>query len=307
MLRRLPVLAFLVVVSLATVACGPDPAPFAYPDGRLPPAVAAQAPGPAPVPPALAGASSPGCGRATGKTGASVLHVTAAGHDRTYTLVAPEGRAAGSPAPLVFVLHGSSGTGSRVRGQLEIEKQASGQAIFVYPDAPGGWDLDAPAATNRDVALFDAISLVVTNELCVDTRRVFVTGFSNGAYMANQLGCRRGDRIRGIVSHAGGGPYELAGSYDAQGHLTCPGKPVAALVVHGTSDTTVPEAEGQKSIDHWSQANRCSAGSSATLAAPCTALAGCYQPVDVCRIPGLGHAVWKGAARVTWQFIDSLR
>jgi polyhydroxybutyrate depolymerase len=145
------------------------------------------------------------------------------------------------------------------------------------------------------------------NTVCMDPRRVFVTGFSNGAYMANQLACRRGDRIRGVVTHAGGGPFEVNGQYDAQGHLVCPGKAVASLVVHGASDGVVSPGEGQKSLDHWSFANRCSGGSSPALTAPCVALQGCFQPVGTCRIPGLGHGLWKDAGRVTWTFFEALR
>jgi polyhydroxybutyrate depolymerase len=260
------------------------------------------------------GPASPGCGKIPAQLGASVQHVKALGRDRTYTLVVPEGYAPASPYPLVFVLHGGGGTGAGARTQTDLEKVAAGHAVFVYPEAPGGnWDLDAPAKANGDVALFDAILLIAHNSLCIDPHRVFVTGFSNGAYMANQLGCKRGERIRAVATHAGGGPYETSGgSYDASGHLVCPGKAVASLVVHGNSDGTVPPAEGQKSIDHWSYANRCSGGgasgaTSSTLTAPCVALQGCFQPVSVCRIPGLGHGLWSQAGKVTWAFFDALK
>jgi polyhydroxybutyrate depolymerase len=222
--------------------------------------------------------------------------------------VVPEGYAPQHPYPLVFVLHGGGGNGTGARTQTDLEKVAGGRAIFVYPEGVGGnWNLDAPAASNGDVALFDAILLVAHNTLCVDARRVFVTGFSNGAYMANQLACKRGERIRGIVTHAGGGPYETKGSYDATGHLVCPGKAVASLVVHGNNDGTVAPAEGQKSIDHWSYANRCGGGTAGAFLPPCVALQGCFQPVGVCHIPGLGHGLWNNAGKVTWTFFDALR
>ena len=254
--------------------------------------------------PPLAAPGSPGCGTAA-KSGVTTTRVK----DRTYTLVVPESYAPGAPYPLVFALHGNGGTGAGLRAAMDLEKQAAGKAIFVYPDAQGGgWDLDAPAAQNRDVALFDGILLQTFNALCIDSHRVFVTGFSNGAYMANQLGCRRGDRIRGIASHSGGGPYETQGSYNSEGNLVCSGKPVAALVIHGESDTTVPPSEGQKSIDHFSHANHCSSGAQASaLIAPCVGVAGCYQPVDVCRIPALGHTMWKESGKAMWSFIEALR
>ena len=253
--------------------------------------------------------SSPGCGKPAAKIGASVQHVSALGKDRAYTLVVPDGYVPTSPYPLVLVLHGNGGSGAGARSQTDLEKVAGGHAIFVYPDAPGGWNLDAPASSNGDVALFDAILFTAHNTLCIDPRRVFVTGFSNGAYMANQLACKRGERIRAVATHAGGGPYEASGgNYDASGNLVCPGKAVAALIVHGNSDGTVAPSEGQKSIDHWSYANRCSsATATSTLTPPCVAVQGCFQPVDVCRIPGLGHGLWNQAGKVTWSFFDALK
>lgn len=231
----------------------------------------------------------------------------AAGRDRTYTLVVPDGYAPGRPYPLVVVLHGGGSSAAAARAQTDLERVAAGRAIFAYPQAASGtWDLDSPAPSSHDVALFDAMLVAAHNALCLDARRVFLTGFSNGAYMANQLACRRGDRIRAVATHAGGGPYELSGSYDAQGHLVCAGKAVASLVVHGTVDGTVAPSEGQKSLDHWSHANRCGGGATTTTP-PCAALQGCVQPVGVCRVPGLGHGLWKDAGRVTWAFFDALR
>lgn len=236
------------------------------------------------------------------------MKLTAMGKARAYTLVVPAGYQPKTPYPVVFGLHGNGGNGHGVRTSLDLERYAAGHAIFVYPDGiGGGWDLDNESTKNRDVALFDAILLSLHQSLCVDERRIFVTGFSNGAYMANQLACRRGERIRAIASHSGGGPYENAGSYDDQGHLVCPGKAVASLVVHGLSDTTVLPSEGQKSIDHWTFANRCSGGSSPGGPSACVSMNGCYQPVTVCKVPGLGHTMWAEGKRLTWSFFDSMR
>lgn len=114
------------------------------------------------------------------------------------------------------------------------------------------------------------------------------------------------DRIRAIASHAGGGPYETSGEYDDTGHLRCKGKPVASLVVHGTSDGTVAMSEGQKSIDHWTYANRCS-GSTPTSPPGCVTYQGCASPVTACKVPGLGHGLWTQAKNVTWSFFAAQR
>ncbi|HEY8077511.1 MAG TPA: hypothetical protein VIF62_25470, partial [Labilithrix sp.] len=260
------------------------------------------APAPPPNP-----TGSPGCGKAA-RPGVATQHVRAAGHDRSYILVVPESYSPETRYPLVVALHGSGGSAAGARASTDLERVASGKAIFLYLDAGGReWDLDSPAEKNPDVAFFDLALLQTHNALCLAPRRVFVTGFSNGAYMANQLGCRRGDAIRGVVTHSGGGPYALDGSYDAQGHLVCPQKAVAALVVHGLSDGSVAPSEGEKSIEHWTYANKCGSNASPALAPPCVTFGGCYQPVGACKIPGLGHAIWKDAGRATWAFVESLR
>lgn len=301
-------LALLVSSALALSCARQGGAPAAYGSTWPPQAQQAQQGQAPPGAPPPASPGSPGCGKAPSKLGANAQRLNVLGKDRGFTLVVPEGYAPQTPYPLVFVLHGSGGNAAAARRQTDLEKVAGDRAVFVYPDGAGGnWNLDAKTGSNGDVALFDAILLLAHNDLCVDTRRVFVTGFSNGAYMANQLGCKRGERIRGIVTHAGGGPYETSGSYDATGHLVCPGKAVASLVVHGNSDRTVTPAEGQKSIDHWSHANRCGNVTTSALVSPCVVLQGCFQPVGVCRIPGLGHGLWSNAGKVTWAFFDSLR
>jgi polyhydroxybutyrate depolymerase len=290
---------WLTALSVAALfGCSSSPnaaAPSSWPAGQ--PASSSSGP------PLSAG--SPACGKAGAKTGALSLHVPVFGKSRSYTLVVPPTYASGTSYPLVYVLHGHGGSGAQARRSLGLESVAGDRAIFVYPDgAGGGWDLDSPASKNPDVAFFDATLAITQSNYCIDLHRVFVTGFSNGADMANQLACRRGDRIRAVASHGGGGPYETAGEYDEQGNLVCKGKPVASLTVHGASDGTVAPSEGQKSIDHWTHANHCS-GTAPSNPRACVAHQGCANAVVSCKVPGLGHSVWDQAKQLTWSFFDA--
>lgn len=248
---------------------------------------------------------SPACGKSSSKTGVLTQQVPVFGKTRSYTLVVPATYSADTSYPLVYVLHGHGSNGAQARSSLALESVAGDRAIFVYPSGlGGGWDLDSPASKNADVAFFDATLAVTQSNYCIDLHRVFVAGFSNGAYMANQLACRRGDRIRAVASHAGGGPYEMAGEYDEQGNLRCKGKPVASLVVHGASDAMVAPSEGQKSIDHWTHANHCS-GNAPSGPQACVAYQGCTNAVMACKVPSLGHGLWAQAKQVTWSFFDA--
>jgi polyhydroxybutyrate depolymerase len=134
---------------------------------------------------------------------------------------------------------------------------------------------------------------------------VFSTGFSNGSFFTNQLGCRRGDRLRAIVSHSGGGPFDDDSAYDAAGHIKCAGRPPAALIVHGDSDWIVGVDKGDESARHWTWANGCGANTSATSPAPCVAWSGCKAPVEYCRIPAIGHWLWSEGTKKTWSFFAS--
>jgi polyhydroxybutyrate depolymerase len=250
---------------------------------------------------------SPACGKSGAPTGVLARHVSVFGKQRRYTLVVPASYTPAKSYPIVYVLHGHGGSGAQVRRAFDLEQIAQGGAIFLYPDGiGGGWDLDSPASKNRDVALFDATLAITQSDYCVDLSRVFVAGFSNGAYMANQLGCRRGDRIRAVASHSGGGPYENAGEYDERGHLVCKGKPVASLVIHGAADASVAPSEGQKSIDHWTYANRCSSRAP-TSPQGCVAYQGCVNQVVACTVAGLGHGLWPQAKQLIWNFFEAQR
>lgn len=71
----------------------------------------------------------------------------------------------------------------------------------------------------------------------VDTKRIVAIGYSNGAFLANALGCHRPD----LFSHVVG----IAGAFDALDGTGCATtKRVSVLCIHGTSDATVPYAGG---------------------------------------------------------------
>lgn len=292
-MRRLAFVFVFVFVALAGAACDPGPSSPASWPGASSSAAPVEAP-------------SPACSKAAPR-GVLAKKVTVFGKSRSYTLVVPPSYAPGVSQPLIYVLHGHGGSGAQARASFDIEGASGGKALFLYPDGiGGGWDLDSDTGKNRDVAFFDAMLAQVQSEYCVDLHRVFVAGFSNGAYMANQLACRRSERIRAVATHSGGGPYDNSpnAKYDEHGALECSGKPVAALVLHGTADGTVAPSEGQKSIDHWTHANHCGAP---TTSGACAIYAGCIHPVIACKVHGLAHSVWPEAPKRAWAFFDAQR
>lgn len=289
---------------LGVLACGDS--------GSSAPTDAASGSATSPLP---RGCSVAGAGGATkgylGKRELTVTGVKDAGYARrTYNLFVPDQHDGDLLFPLVFVLHGNGGDGAGMRRTLDLESASGGNAIVVYPDGFGGWDLESAADQNDDITFVKALVEAVSKTYCVDTTRIFATGYSNGGYFANQLGCKVGASLfRGIASHSGGGPFGQNDEYDAQGNLVCPGKPVAALISHGADDTNVQLSEGQQSRDEWKRVNGCKDATKSFAPSPCVQFEGCAadRPVVYCEVPGLGHVVWPDSgAKATWRFLSGL-
>ncbi|PCC67273.1 Poly(3-hydroxybutyrate) depolymerase [Nannocystis exedens] len=255
-------------------------------------------------PPATSGPPAGPCGQPPPFTGVMAQTIEAAGVERDYDLVIPESYDPDTAYPLVFAWHGRGGNGELARLYFKVEEASAGQAIFVYPDGlplpdmdnQTGWDL---AGDGGDVALFDAILADVGARLCIDPARVFSTGHSFGGYMSNTLGCARGGTVRAIAPVAGGGPFGA-----------CTGQ-VAAWIVHGTGDTTVPLSQGEGARDHWLSTNSCGDTTTPVEPAPCVAYDDCASgfPVHWCQhdepdLGGHGWPAWAGPA--IWSFFTAL-
>jgi poly(3-hydroxybutyrate) depolymerase len=242
-----------------------------------------------------------GCGAAGATSGVHDESMMVRGTARTYLVSVPANYSATTPYALVFAWHGRTSNSAQARAYFGVEAAAAGAAIVVYPQGLGingpqdtGWDL---ASDGKDVEFFDSMLAALESEYCIDTTRVFSTGHSFGGFMSNQVACARGDVVRAIAPVAGGGPYG-----------SCAAGSTPALVIHGSSDTTVVPAMGQGSRDHWLSANGCGSSSSATNPAPCVAYDGCGDaPVHWCLHDEsdqfLGGHTWPSfAAQAIWAF-----
>lgn len=252
------------------------------------------------------------CGMPGMKPGfAGSQSITVGGTKRTYELYVPDAYDGKKTYPLVFVLHGDGGDGAGIRSGFKLEAESGGGAIFVYPDGNGSdstWHIDDANSLGKDVAFIDAIAADLGTRLCSDKQRIFAVGFSKGAYFANMLGCLSKTDFRAVVAHSGGGPFGLDGSgtsFDNNGNLICPSKPVAAMQIIGTSDGLFDDA--RKARDYWRGANTCSNKTTAYDPSPCAQYSGCAagRSEVYCEIPGLGHDVWQNATKAVWGFLQT--
>ncbi len=286
---RTPTLAALLPLF---VACSDEPVASTPTDGGGQADVSATVDA-APIVDARADAPvvpSGGCGVAKpAGTTAKTLQVN--GTARGYQLTIPNGYDGKTPLAVVFAYHGLGGKGADMRTYLDMETIAGAKAIFVYPDglqAQGGtgWDL---AAAGKDIAMFDAVKKELDASYCVDDARIFGVGFSYGGWMANALGCARGDVVRAIAPMSGGGPGGA-----------CKG-PVATWISHGASDTAELPIEGQKSRDKWITTNGAAKPGKASTPAPCQLFDGGKQPVVYCEFQG-GHEIPSFGRQAIWDF-----
>jgi poly(3-hydroxybutyrate) depolymerase len=229
--------------------------------------------------------------------------IVSSGINRPYVISIPNPRVAG--LPLVFSLHGDGGNGGGMRAALPLETPANFGAVFVYPSAPGGtFEYFSDAGRTREVQFVRDVIAALDVELDIDLTRVFITGFSGGATMANALGCRmETDEIRALGIHSGS-LYPINGdfTYTGNGGVSC--ALPATLFVWGMNDMTggVDYATGQAVRNNHLATQGCAATTTPRDPSPCVTYDGCQRDVAWCAIPGMGHSIWNQAAVAIWGF-----
>lgn len=241
------------------------------------------------------GAPVPGCGKTSSPKGARNLTIQLNGTARTYVLFVPSGYDATKSIPLIFAWHSSGADGAESRRYYRLEPVTGDGAIIVYPNGlNGGWDL---AAEGVDVKLFDALLASISSDYCVDSSRVFSTGYSFGGMMSHSLACSRGSKLRAFAPMAGA----FLRGVPSSGCAT----PVPGWIAHATNDSLVSFSSGQAARDVWLKTNGCSTTTMPTSPSPCVAYQCSKAPVVWCSHTE-GHEWPSFASRGVWSFFSSL-
>jgi poly(3-hydroxybutyrate) depolymerase len=227
------------------------------------------------------------------------------GTSREYILDVPEDYDPTHPYPIVFGWHWRGGDAGQVaNGQgasfgpyYGLRQLAEGKAIFVAPEGlvdngNSGW----ANPMGRDIAFASAMLDRFESELCVDTERVFSTGFSFGGMFSFAVGCALADRFRAIAPIAGSLWSGCAEGSD----------PIAVWGTHGATDGVVEIPHGRTARDEFLTRNGCSATSTPTEPNGCVSYEGCAEgyPVVWCEYND-GHWPPNYAATETWKFFSS--
>jgi polyhydroxybutyrate depolymerase len=130
--------------------------------------------------------------------------INSGGVDRQYKLIVPNEPVATEPMPLVLGLHGRGSGMDGFARMSQIEAAAERERfVAIVPQGLGDvpmWDLQADGA---DVTFLNDVLDTVERNVCIDTAREYVTGFSMGAMMTTLLSCIEPERFAAAAPVAG--------------------------------------------------------------------------------------------------------
>lgn len=233
--------------------------------------------------------------------------------------------------PLIIALHGGAGNAKDSPAFFHLNPKADQEGfILAYPEGTGkdlagkhfgSWNAGrccSPAKDENidDVGFIRSMIAKLKTDFNIDEKRIYVTGFSNGAQMAFRLACEMSEEIAAVA------PGGSVGSYD-----TCnPKRPVPIFFFHGKADTVSPYeggpecgvaiadflismglpaernpffCEGNEAyIAKWRKFNGCSDVSKLTFKngnAACNTYDQCNNKAEItfCKVEGMGH-IWPG-------------
>lgn len=247
--------------------------------------------------------------------------MTAGGAQRTYVIVRPATIDPARAIPLVIALHGYTLNAGWMEANTGFDQEAARAGfVVVYPQGiKNSWNAGTCCGHNSldDVAFIRDLIDRLVGDGGIDRRRVFVTGMSNGAAMAQRLACELADRITAVAS--------VSGSLLVDSCV--PSRPISVLEIHGTGDAVIPFQGGFTSglgefpsttsvMETWERVDGCADAPAVTRSGITTTStwSGCRGEAVVAldAISG-GKHVWFGpdyaagdldATRASWDFFS---
>lgn len=184
--------------------------------------------------PAPAASSDPrpsdGCSGGSLQPGEMMASIDSAGGMRTYILFVPSGYDGKKPLPLVLDLHGLTSNASSQAQISGFRPQAETEG-YVYL-APNGLDnmWSDRGADSIDITFLRELLADVEARGCIDLRRVYSTGCSNGGSMTNLMMCSAEDIIAAVAPVCGTTFFDL----ETECMLD---RPISTMQVIGRQDT----------------------------------------------------------------------
>ena len=174
---------------------------------------------------------------------------------RSFITYVPTIYQASQPVPLIFNLHGRTGSAFAQMFHGDFRDIAdTANFIIVHPQGL----LDNTGVTHWNVGQSNVDDIGFINELYyhmllnynINTDKVYSAGMSNGGIMSYYLACNMSDKIAAIASVTG------KMGWFTQSNCS-PTHPTPVLEIHGTDDFTVPFNEIIDGLQYWKQYNNC--------------------------------------------------
>lgn len=265
-----------------------------------------------------------GCGKKAA-SGSRTLNVHIAGQARTVIVHVPTDYTGKARVPLVLNMHGSGSTAAQQEAFTGMDGEADlADFIVAYPQAKirngSGFDwnipgvplakgVTEPAHPADDLSFLTLLVGSLEGRYCINSARVYATGFSGGARIASQLACDDSNIFAAVAPVSG-----------LRKPDPCPSvRAMPILSFHGTTDPIDPyDGNGQPywtysvpdALKDWATQDECRGAAVTTHPAPHVALTR-YRScpgkavVELYTISGEGHE-WPGgppvSARLTKVF-----
>ena len=233
---------------------------------------------------------------------AGTFTLSSGGVDYGYTVHLPPSYDGTKRTPLVLNWHGYGSNALQQELFSAFDAVADEEGlVVVYPNSPdASWNAGtccASASGRDDVGFARTLVAEISSKGCIDAKRIYSTGMSNGGFMSFRLGCEAADLFAAIAPVAG-----KLGVADCR-----PTRPIPLLAIHGTADTLVSYATGALSPEmltvpdtaqKWANLDACTQGPDKVFEngnTHCEAWTSCGAgtKVTLCTVEGGGHC-WPG-------------
>jgi polyhydroxybutyrate depolymerase len=237
-------------------------------------------------------------GAMTGSPSGGTLTITVVGNPVNLLVRVPPNyvATAGSPFVMVFAPAGLTASNNEQFTGLTSEAMKRGY-IIAYADNSLFNSTQLPQEVQQSAAAIPA----VTAKWCVDPKRIYATGHSNGGSLSEVIGVEQLVTFAAISPSASGVPASVMQSFG------CPKAPLPVLEVHSSGDQLFPLAQGFGAdvAKFWAGCDGCNATPSAPDSTGCIQYTGCSGGAEVDYCQGTAaHGVWPGRDKQIFDFFD---
>lgn len=194
---------------------------------------------------------------------------------REYILDLPPSWSREKPMPLIIAFHGKNQKNSLFKEQTQLSNpDFNDEAIVAYPQAiDEQWTGDPTSPSlkeNNDIEFVGQLIDQIVERYCIDMRRIYAVGFSNGGGLTQLLACDRvlSSKFAAIAIASGAFYFDYVLKDPLFSHCTPAHTPLPAIEFHGDKDPVI-DYHGKKTPDGqtydiadwglaWAERNGCS-------------------------------------------------